>query len=393
MQTSYLIHTVRAFKILPLALLGWSIAHTVNAKTMLDTHISDKYAWEKVVEMATPSKTSTTNQLEFETWADDNTVYKDEKPQWPVKNAAKKVGTSFLNHSRTREVASAVLSDPCLNPQESGLIATSSSSGTKFPPGTCVGEEVRRNKISFDYIVGNHLNTQTGLAKAYENKFKVVMPPGAIAFKGDWAAVSDIAKWLSTTESVVRENYFLASAEMRGVQTEIALISFRLMAKRGPSWVWSEFEASLNPGRCDGEGCVDVFGAITKHVSANQYNHKSYSECKKSPELLKLFKDAGVPPVWEKYCLYGSQISFEDSDGKPTVLGKGMSNRLSKEQLQANTSCINCHAYASFNKSGVANSFASAANLPVTPNGQLDMTFIKDYLTNDFTWGLSQARK
>lgn len=49
---------------------------------------------------------------------------------------------------------------------------------TSGNPKPCIGEQTKRNRPMFDYIVTNGLNTQAGLADAFAKSFKVEMPPG-----------------------------------------------------------------------------------------------------------------------------------------------------------------------------------------------------------------------
>jgi hypothetical protein len=363
-----------------------SFAYSQN---FMEANLSDRLAWEKVIELVTPLKNSKSNKLTFESWASDADIF-SANPTWPSMDSGKKLGASFISHSRVRGTPTKEMPDPCALPQNTSLVGASASKATNFPKGACVGEEVRRNKIVFDYLVGNSLNTKRGLASAYANNKSVQMPPGSVAFKGDWATVEDVATWISSSKDDIRKNYYTTWGEQRGSKVEVALISFRLMNKEGSNWIWSDFEASKNPGRCDGGGCIDSFGAVSRVVKSNQVPHKAYPDCHKSPEVLALFKSAGVSDVWKSYCLYGSQTSYEDRNGKPTILGKGVASKLTPEEIKTNSSCITCHAYASFNAKGEANPLASSANLP-NPNGKPDLSLIKGYLTYDFTWGVANA--
>jgi len=116
-----------------------------------------------------------------------------------------------------------------------------------FPTGACIGEEVRRNWASFQYIVSNGLDSTSGMAKAFANGLKVDLPADAIEFKGDWASVANVVTWLSAKDSgidaaKVRQNYYTSTITTNGVATEVALLSFHVATKQIKNWVWSDFE-------------------------------------------------------------------------------------------------------------------------------------------------------
>ncbi len=227
-----------------------------------------------------------------------------------------------------------------------------------FPASACIGEEVRRNWASYQYIVSNGLYSFNGLEQAFKSGLKVDMPADSVEFKGDWVKVADLITWIKRTEDVtltpasVRKLYYVNTATDGDEDRRLCVVSIHLSTKQIKNWVWSDFEHRLNPGRCDAIGCHDSFGAIDKDVQGKPNRNQDYGACQKTPALLAIMRNAGDDPVWENYCLKGSQATFVATDGKPTFLGDSVIERMNANIPVSKSSCITCHAYASFDKSG-----------------------------------------
>jgi hypothetical protein len=139
----------------------------------------------------------------------------------------------------------------------------------------------------------------------------------------------------------------------------------------------------MNPGRCDFIGCRDSYGAVDANVAPKTVLNQQYGECKKSPAVQAMFTNAGISPVWQNYCLKGSQITFVDANGAPTKLGNSVIEAINASVPIENSSCITCHAYASFDKTGAANFKALSMN----PVGKVDPALQAGFAGNDFLWG------
>lgn len=351
---------------------------------------SDVIAWEEFAQITAPSGNPNAKKVEFETWASDEDIYKTSPARWPAIDAPKVLQTSALARAGRRPVVAAFPS-ACLPPQ--GLPPGTAAQGSTFPPTACIGEEVRRNWASFQYIVSNGLDSKAGLAKAFTNGLKVDLPSDAIEFKGDWASVAVVAKWLSVDPSVVRSRYYTSTAVIEGAQTEVALLSFHISTKQIKNWVWSDFEGAMNPGRCDFIGCNDSFGAVTPNVPPNKDPNGSYGDCPKSAAVKSMLENAGIDPIWQNYCLKGTQVTFVDAYGKAVLLGNSVIEPLNANVPIEKSSCITCHAYASFGENGKINLFAllDPANSPVgnvDPSKMVDPQNGKNFSANDFIWGI-----
>lgn len=322
--------------------------------------------------------------MEFETWASDGDIYATTPPKWPGIDAVKRLQVSALRNFRPQHglVPFSIRPGQCTQSFDK-----SAAKAAGFPDDGCIGEEVRRNWASFQYIVSNELYSVAGLARAYGRGLKVDLPADAIAVKADWIRVSDAVNWLRLDEKRVKELFYVATASEGSVVAEFALMSFHFSSKQIKDWVWADFEHHLNPGRCDDTGCHDAYGALIKDVSALTPPNQQYGQCKKSSAVEAIFKNADLNPVWQNYCLKGSQIAFVDAKGQPTILGNSVIERINAGVPILRSSCITCHAYASFDKTGNTSGPPSP-----DPIGAVDKSKLQEMLTNDFMWGNLSAR-
>ena len=351
---------------------------------------TDFVAWQEFVRNTAPSGNPQSRKVEFETWASDEDIYVRDPAQWPSVDAPKILRVSAQGQIHLIGARTSVF-DPsrCYSPR--GLAApqgNGAAAGTAFPTDGCIGEEVRRNWASFQYIVSNGLDSRAGLTRAFARNLKVSLPADAVEFKGDWAKVSDAARWLRVDADFIRHHYYTAFASNNAVQTEVALLSFHISSKQIANWVWADFEGAMNLGRCDVTGCHDAFGAAAPNVASNQVGGLPYGRCDKTPALLSMLRNAGIDPIWKNYCLKGSQATFVDAAGNPLLLGNSVIEPLNAGIPIARSSCITCHAYASFDKHGEPNTFALASPLN-SPIGNVDPDKLKDSVQNDFIWGIA----
>jgi hypothetical protein len=340
---------------------------------------SDMAAWETFVQVVAPSGNPQNTNVEFETWANDQDVYGTTPPLWPGVGAAKRLQVSVLGAIRHGTRLRALITpSECTQDYDK---PTAKAAG--FPADGCIGEEVRRNWATFQYIVANDLYSKAGFAKAFANGLKVDLPADAIEFKGDWVRVTDVMKWLHLSEQQVNDLYYTNTATAGSTTTKFALVSFHFSTKQIKDWVWADFEHEKNPGRCDDIGCHDDFGAAVANVPPKPLLWQQYGDCKKTAAVTKMFTNAGINPVWQNYCLKGSQITFVKADGKPGLLGNSVIEAINAGVPIPQSSCITCHAYASFNKDGDANGAAAGANY----TGNVDKSKLQGWSTNDFIWG------
>lgn len=351
---------------------------------------SDQIGWETFVLVTAPSGIPGSENVEFETWASDEDLYLTNPPKWPVAPSAKVLHESVLNLSRQTGIRPLVI-------RPGGCGKPGNANAGKFPSSGCIGEEVRRNWASFQYIVGNQLYTRAGLSAAAQKNFKVDMPADSIEVKADWIKLSDLKTWLKTTvgkdltDDQIKALYHVNTVNEANGPTEYALIAFHFSSKQIKNWIWSDFEHELNPGRCDDTGCHDSFGAQIKDVAAKNSRgsngedingNQDYGSCAKSDAVEQMMRNAGTGSQWRHYCLKGTQINFLNADNTPSLLGNSVIERIAADVPVPSSSCITCHAYAAFKKNGSSNP------VPNGPVGAFDPTAINGMVQNDFIWGI-----
>jgi hypothetical protein len=346
---------------------------------------SDMAAWQTFSLMVAPSGNPANHTAEFETWATDQDIY-TASPHWPAPGTPKQLQPSLAAtaHEVTGVHSLVITPNECFRP--------GNAAAGNFPATGCIGEEVRRNFASYQYIVANGLYSTAGLARAFKTGLKVDLPPDAIEFKGDWVRVVDLIAWLKRTEGLtlsrarVGELYYVNVATSGRTTDEFALVGFHFATKQIKNWVWADFEHRLNPGRCDTIGCHDDFGATNPVVQPKATANQNYGECQKTPALLAMLANAGLSAVWQNYCLKGAEIDFIQANGKPQILGNSVIERIDANIPVGKSSCITCHAYASFDAKGNHGLLTFTNTLPV---GRVDETRLKGYASNDFIWGIA----
>ncbi len=334
---------------------------------------TDAVSWQQFILAVAPS--GVTGKVTYETFASDQDIYVSNPcttpptkgcnvPTWPSASSSqgsKLLQRSLLGRAHMRAAmatrGAGRFTVQVIGPAQGcgtppGLNGAAAGSG--FPSAGCVGEEVRRDRATFDYLVANGLWSSAGLTKYYATKQPVSVPWNALEVKADWIPVSTLATWLGQPASFVTANFYTSSASVgTGPATTYAMTSMHISVKTPgfPNWIWADFENAYTPGRCDQTGCNDSFGAVTQTVPANAKAWGQYGACPKSQAVATMMTQANVAPVFANYCMTGSQSSFGTA-AKPTLLGSPIIEPLNANVPMAKSSCISCHAGASFNASG-----------------------------------------
>jgi hypothetical protein len=196
------------------SLVGLSQSASAQGVTLPWGQSSDMVGWTEFARITAPSGQA--KKVEFETWASDDDIYVKNPAQWPTINEPKTLQTSALAQARLRGVIRPFAFAPgaCIPP--GGLGPNGPAAGSGFPMDDpmhdCIGEEVRRNWASFQYIVSNALDSKAGRARFHANGFQVDLPADALEFKGDWASVGVVATWLKVDADVVRKHYYTSTS-------------------------------------------------------------------------------------------------------------------------------------------------------------------------------------
>ena len=380
----------------------------------------DQLSWSAFVAAVKPAlQPAPAGTATFETWATDADTFQTDPPLCPDPNVTavaaaavtrnnNRFQTSFLERAHRptglQEAPAAAQAAgvpvPCTAPGNPAAGNFPTPAG-KAPPSNCVAEEVRRNLASCKFIRDNKLYTQADLAKAFTGP-TITFPKDAVELKMDWMPVDTVAAWLnnngesvngaSVTADFVRRNYF-TTKQPDG--TEYAMVSMHISTKDRPNWLWATFEHQSNPGRCDTTGCYDEFGIIPSRakIPPQQVANTQYPDCAKSPALATQFASAGLSQVWNNYCLKGTQIDFVSTQAtkgqQPLLDGDSVIERITANVPMNQSSCISCHAYATFGSDGCV-FFATNPGLasPAPIGNVTPQTGQKSY---DFVWGLIAA--
>lgn len=329
----------------------------------LAANFPDKYAWklftsiiQKAPKQVKVENGLSTNDAVWETWADDLWTFPLEPdpanpPQWPADGAAQKGKTlkkGFASHA----------------PKAGKAKAPAGPTGPDV--GDKGGEEVRRNRATFDYIINNNLWYQQGIAAFFKKvaassnfveytQRSVNLPIDALEVKANWVPILEDQKkhyhWNLTKDGQL-----------------LGLVAMHISSKALPNWFWCTFEWAGNPGRGDYIGIHDSFGLKKPHTPSNtDALNKTYPAGELTDELLAMFKEAGIEGDWAKewqnYRLKGSQIDFTDATGRPLLLG----NSVTEAGFVPTASCITCHSRSAVTSAGVVSYplFGEKSSLPL----------------------------
>jgi hypothetical protein len=323
---------------------------------------TDKFAWEVFVKINRAAKNGTNDTI-WETWATDQDTFpvqpeKSKPPIWPDKARKKALQPSHQHLVRQK------LLEGLPHHQFLGELGRAAPILPRIVAGG--GEEVRRNKPDFDFIVKSDLWYREGLQAAFQKGSPITFPIAAIEIKANWKPITEADK--------PRYHWNVDSNNQL-----FGLIALHIMTKDLPNWVWATWEQIDNPDRCKNLGCHDAFG-VTK-------------DGKVSPALKALFQQAGMKTEWENYRLDAAQIDFTDATGRPTLLG----NSITEAGFVQTSSCITCHGRAAFDTSGrflsVFRPDGQSYNGTPDPNWFYSLTNPPKtlYLQGDFVWSFFLA--
>lgn len=240
---------------------------------------------------------------------------------------------------------------------------------TPFPQA---GEEVHRNPTSYDYILGNHLNTQAGIAAFLGTAGnRIQFPVGAVETKAWWARGA------------------LPGAYQVG---GFSLTALHLMVKvkptpanpftdDTPSWFWTTFELKSNKGLAAAQKFITYGDALPAGTAAS------------------LLQQAGLgQTAFTNYVLNGQQVQFSDPKNPKIVLGNTQlewpfatpANHDPTTWTSWSSSCHSCHAQASGQVSGGGmNVFSFTAPVGPLTGSALPPAGYQSY---DFVWALALAQ-
>ncbi|MEM7351481.1 MAG: hypothetical protein AAF657_11785, partial [Acidobacteriota bacterium] len=229
--------------------------------------------------------------------------------------------------------------------------------------GRCDLQQVKINRPFFDYVVDHDLWYQEGVIRQASTD-GINLPVEAIVYKADWALISPDDKPRYQWRVVSRENYeaaFCGSSKGPGGCTNtcaseapqdetlvLGLVAFHIVSRAIDTWVWSTWNHADTLGRCDYIGCRDDFGSDPAYIPPHREMGLPYDPGKLTPAARRLLSQAGLSEAWRHYRLMGTQTTFTDLTGRPTLLG----NALLEPTFGNTASCTTCHAMASLSAAG-----------------------------------------
>jgi hypothetical protein len=300
----------------------------------------DKVAWQIFIQVN--SRAGGTNSV-FETFASDTDTFKA-NPQYPTGPTVSALHPPILETIAAETALKNGVLLPAIPPD----------------PARSGGEETRRNRAAFDFIVQNNLYKVSGLKAAFGKTLS--FPIDAIEVKANWVPVDLIPTFTKNQVTLAQvPQLYHVNADKDG--NKYALVSMHVISKQVPNWTWATFEHRYNPGRCDIIGCHDSLGAQTPLVPPQSTPGQIYPDCTKSAALGALLAAADIEPVYVNYCLKGSQVDFVDNAGLDIRLG----NSVTEDGFVASSSCITCHGRAAFDRDGQVTSPAGFVNVNVRP--------------------------
>jgi hypothetical protein len=189
-----------------------------------------------------------------------------------------------------------------------------------------IGEEVRMNRCTYEFIRQNELYNVEGVEKkaleAIGNGRTTVTSPI------DFPVTSQLikAKWIRIEENQ-KPRYHWRTIKVQtkdGEETQVwGLVGLHIITKDIPNWFWCSFE------QVDTETTAEISSrdVTTRGQSASSGSNGVRNETKGSK--------------WENYRLRGTQIDFTSSSG-PFILA----NSQVEHGFQMSSSCMTCHARA-----------------------------------------------
>ena len=122
---------------------------------------SDAFIWRLLTQFAAPVSSTQASPVVFETWASDADTF-SKTPHWPEAGAPMRLHASVLNAFKRDAPEAADGHRPidvsCDTPGNAP-VGGFPTSGTPKP---CIGEQTKRNRPMFDYIVDNGLYSKQG---------------------------------------------------------------------------------------------------------------------------------------------------------------------------------------------------------------------------------------
>lgn len=239
-----------------------------------------------------------------------------------------------------------------------------------FPPQGG-GEEVTRNLLSYDYILGNGLNSKAGVWQYLSSTDpKVNFPIGTVEIKADWSD-KPVAGAYQVTDPTSNVTYSLLGLH---IMAKMAPTPNDAFYSEEPSWFWTTFEFKGNPGLANAQSLI------------------TYKDELPPADAQALLAQAGLSDTaFVNYVTNGTQIRYSDAQNPNIILGNTLMEDFAgvpdpKDPAgwtQWNSSCHTCHGTTSGNPK-------TQAFYPFTvTTGKITDDKINAYTPLDFVWSIA----
>lgn len=236
----------------------------------------------------------------WESWVSAPEVFAnpDCQPQWPTRE-------------RTDTLEDRLVQQELLRRGETGVAVRDDNS------------EVHFNRSAFNWIVTRgfwYLDKQIDNFTRYKagRPIDVRFPQLSVAVKAAWTPIAP--------EQKGSYHWREEGGELLGLN------ALHIASKIQPDWFWATWEHVDNPDRA-AVAHPDPYG---------------FPQGKLSTELRADFEGAGMDSeMWQHYRLNGTQATFTDSEGRPTILANSII-----EAGFTSSSCMTCHARATVDGQG-----------------------------------------
>lgn len=281
---------------------------------------------------------------------------------------------TFTPDTARFELARKVRTRPHLQPLQQLRVASPHreriAEAVPFPQA---GQEVTRNSLSYDYIMGNTLNTAKGIAAYLQSGKTIQFPLGVVEVKAWWV------------NSPLPGAYQVDGLSLTALHLMVKVkpTPSQPFSDNTPSWFWTTFEYNSNPG----------LAAARKFVT--------YPDVLAPSQVKTLMSQAGLGNTpFVNYSSNGQQLQFSDANHPTLILGNTQlewpfalpATPDPTKWTQWNSSCHTCHAQASgIVSQGGAQPFTFTQTGPV---GTLSGVTLpgSGYQPYDFVWGLMFAQ-
>jgi hypothetical protein len=185
--------------------------------------------------------------------------------------------------------------------------------------------------------------------------------------------------------------------EVEGVTTIYGLSAFHIVSKDLPTWFWATFEHTDNENRWPTVYPTNFQGWVVPSVDSASCPPENL-QCNQIPSGYGL-----EGTKWSNYRLRGTQSTFVDNRGEPTIL---TNSHLEGFLDQDSMSCITCHALAVKGTEGdsmpisIVTGEVNSGGLPIGHVGAVDFNLFRDamgeevpYLGLDYVWTLRNAKR